>query len=81
MEQGAWLAQEGLFSVDALTWRMTGIGFIRFAVPGDRRAAVLELRCGWRTDRLLRFDAQFLDAEGTPLLTLNQMEFEPGLPE
>lgn len=81
VEQGAWLAQEGLFSVDALTWRMTGIGFIRFAVPGDRRAAVLELRCGWRTDRLLRFDAQFLDAEGTPLLTLNQMEFEPGLPE
>lgn len=80
VEQGAWLAQEGLFAVDALTWRMTGIGFIRFAVPGDRQAAVLELRCGWRTGQLLRFDAQVCDAVGTPLLTLNQMEFEPGLP-
>lgn len=81
VEQGAWLAQEMLFSAGAPTWHMTGIGFIRFAEPGDSQAAVLELRCGWQTGQLRRFDAQICDAGGKPLLTLNQMEFEPNLPE
>lgn len=80
VEQGARLAQETLFAADAAAWRMTGIGFIRFAAPDARRAAVIELRCGWRTGQLIRFDAQVCDAGGTPLLTLNQMEFEQGLP-
>ena len=81
VEQGAWLAQEMLLSAGAPGWHMTGIGFIRFAEPGDSQAAVLELRCGWRTGQLRRFDAQICDAGGKPLLTLNQMEFEPDLPE
>lgn len=76
VEQAAWLAQENLFGADTAAWRMTGIGFIRFAEPGDGREAVLELRCGWWTEQLRRFDAQVLDALGNTLLTLNQMEFE-----
>lgn len=79
VEQAAWLARENLAGADAEAWRMTGIGFIRFTLPGDRRAAVLELRCGWQTGQLLRFDAQVCDAAGVPLLTLNQMEFERSL--
>lgn len=80
VEQGAWLAQEKWFDDGTAAWRMTGIGFIRFAGPDDRQAAVLELRCGWRTGQLRRFDAQICDACGRALLTLNQMEFERSLP-
>ncbi len=80
VEQGAWLAQENLFGGDTAAWRMTGIGFIRFAGPGDCQGAVLELRCGWQTGQLRRFDAQICDARGMTLLTLNQMEFERMLP-
>ena len=76
VEQGAWWTQEYLLAADGGMWRLTGIGFIRFGKADGRRAAVLELRCGWRTDRLRRFDAQLCDADGTPLVTLNQMEFE-----
>ena len=79
VEQGAWLAQEMLFDADASNWKLTGIGFIRFAGAGGG-PAVLELRCGWRTGQLRRFDAQVCDDVGVPLLTLNQMEFERILP-
>lgn len=81
VEQGAWWTQESLFDGDAAAWRLTGVGFIRFGQADARRAAVLELRCGWRTDRLRRFDAQVCDADGRPLVTLNQMEFEPDMTE
>lgn len=80
VEQGAWLAQEALLAADVSSWKMTGIGFIRFAGSDGGLPAVLELRCGWRTERLRRFDAQICDAGGVPLLTLNQMEFERILP-
>lgn len=76
VEQGAWWTQERLFPADGGAWRLTGIGFIRFGQADARRAGILELRCGWRTDRLRRFDAQLCDADGMPLVTLNQMEFE-----
>ena len=79
VEQGAWLAQEMLVDADASNWKLTGIGFIRFAGAGGS-PAVLELRCGWRTGQLRRFDAQVCDDVGVPLLTLNQMEFERILP-
>lgn len=36
----------------------------------------LQLRRGWDDDRLQRYDAQVVDADGRVLLTLHQMEFE-----
>ena len=58
-------------------WRLSGVGFLRFGQgEGPVVPRVLEMRCGWQDGRLLRFDAQVLDAAGRALLTVNQMEFE-----
>lgn len=61
-------------------WRLSGIGFIRFADAGVRDAARtpwrVQLRRGWDDERLQRYDAQVVDAGGQILLTLHQMEFE-----
>lgn len=61
-------------------WRLSGIGFIRFAdavlLCGALMPWRLQLRRGWDDDRLQRYDAQVVDADGRVLLTLHQMEFE-----
>ena len=61
-------------------WRLSGIGFIRFAdaglLSGARMPWRIQLRRGWDDERLQRYDAQVVDADGRVLLTLHQMEFE-----
>ena len=61
-------------------WRLSGIGFIRFAdaglLCGARMPWRIQLRRGWDDERLQRYDAQVVDADGRVLLTLHQMEFE-----
>lgn len=61
-------------------WRLSGIGFIRFAdtglLCGARMPWRIQLRRGWDDERLQRYDTQVVDADGRVLLTLHQMEFE-----
>ena len=61
-------------------WRLSGIGFIRFAdterLCDARMPWRIQLRRGWDDERLQRYDAQVVDADGRVLLTLHQMEFE-----
>ncbi|MGE9985443.1 acyltransferase domain-containing protein [Desulfovibrio sp. SGI.169] len=58
-------------------WRLNAAGFIRFGGErGDRGLWNLQLRRSWADDRLLRFDAQIVDAPGRVLLTLHHLEFD-----
>lgn len=57
-------------------WRINGIGFIRFGqdMPEDTLSG--RVRLSWLDNRLARFDAQILDNNDLPVLTLNHLEFD-----
>lgn len=61
---------------NVLCWRLNAAGFIRF--QGERGSGPwrLQLRRSWADGKLLRFDAQAVDARGRIFLTLHHLEFD-----
>ena len=61
---------------DACQWRLNTVGFIRMGYEREAGPLRLLLRRSWADDRLLRFDAQAVDACGHVFLTIHHLEFE-----
>lgn len=58
-------------------WRLGAVGFLRFALPSAARGPVtLRVRRCWMDDRLVRYDAQAVDAGGIVLATVNHLQFD-----
>lgn len=58
-------------------WRLGAVGFLRFAAPGAARGPVmLRVRRCWQDERLVRYDAQAVDANGLVLATVNHLQFD-----
>ena len=58
-------------------WRLGAVGFLRFAAPAAARGPVmLRVRRCWMDERLVRYDAQAVDADGVVLATVNHLQFD-----
>ena len=58
-------------------WRLGAVGFLRFAAPAAARGPVmLRVRRCWLDERLVRYDAQAVDADGVVLATVNHLQFD-----
>ncbi len=58
-------------------WRLGAVGFLRFAAPAAARGPVLlRVRRCWMDERLARYDAQAVDADGVVLATVNHLQFD-----
>ena len=58
-------------------WRIGAVGFLRFALPSAARGPVtLRVRRCWMDERLVRYDAQAVDAGGGILATVNHLQFD-----
>lgn len=58
-------------------WRPGAVGFLRFAAPAEARGPVrLHVRRCWMDERLVRYDAQAVDADGRVLATVNHLQFD-----